>query len=232
MCGRYTLTNPEGALADALAEGIDELRPRYNVAPTETVLAVRRGRDEERKAVGLRWGLIPPGSSGPEVGGRMINARAETVAARPVFRWPFLHRRCLVLADGFFEWRREGSRKQPYLFRLTGGRSFAFAGIWTRWRGPQEDISSCSIITTGANPLVAPVHDRMPVILLPEQYEPWLEERDEDDVDDLLELLRPLPSEEMALHPVSPAVNRAGHEDPSMVEPYEPPRAQENLTLF
>lgn len=236
VCGRYTLTNPEGALADALVEGSDELEPRYNVAPTETVLAVRRARDAERRAVWLRWGLVPPGASGPEVGAKMINARAETVASRPVFRWPFLHRRCLVLADGFFEWRREGSRKQPYLFRLTGGRTFAFAGIWTRWQGPAlspaERISSCSIITTDANPLVAPIHDRMPVILLPGQYERWLEERSEDDVDALLELLRPLPSEEMDLHPVSPAVNRAGREDASMVEPYEPPPAQENLTLF
>jgi putative SOS response-associated peptidase YedK len=233
VCGRYTLTNPEGALAEALVEEPTELRARYNVAPAEPVLAVRLGRDGERKAVTLRWGLIPPGASDPQVGARMINARAETVATKPVFRWPLLHRRCLILADGFYEWRRERSHKQPYLFRLEGGRTFAFAGIWTRWQGPREPIASCSIITTSANRLVSPIHDRMPSILLPDHYCEWLRAPDEEnDAGALLELLRPLPSEGMVHHAVSPAVNRAGQENPSMVEPYDASARPENLSLF
>lgn len=235
MCGRFTLTNPEGALAEALTDPPEDgLHSRYNVAPTEPVLAVRRRREEARQAVWLRWGLVPPGAKGPEVGVRMINARAETVATKAVFRWPFLHRRCLILADGFYEWRREGTRKQPYLFRLTGNRTFAFAGLWTRWQGPGGPLASCTIVTTDSNPAVTPIHDRMPVIMLPDHYDGWLEQRGEEpeDIEHLLGLLRPLPAEEMLVHAVSPAVNRAGRDEPTMVEPYEPPPPQENLSLF
>jgi len=230
------LTNPEGALAEALVEPPAEgLQPRYNVAPTEPVLAVRRRREGQRQAVWLRWGLIPPGAAGPEVGARMINARAETVASKAVFRWPLLHRRCLVLADGFYEWRREGTRKQPYLFQLGGRHSFAFAGLWTRWQGPAGPVSSCAIITTDANRAVAPIHDRMPVIMLPKDYDGWLSERGDDpaEVEDLLDLMKPFSAEEMVVHAVSPAVNRAGRDEPGMVDPYEPPPpAHENLSLF
>jgi len=167
----------------------------------------------------LRWGLIPFWAKDPGIGARMINARAETVAEKPAFRAAFRRRRCLIPADGFYEWRREGPRKQPYHFRLPDGGPFAMAGLWERWSPEGADpIETCTILTTDANDVVRPVHHRMPVILLPEAYETWLDP-DVDDRGALAPLLVPLAGDAIVGHAVSTHVNAPVNDDPTCVDP-------------
>src|ERR671933_2135962 len=157
MCGRYTLYTPVETLAEefGLTDPLPDLQPNYNVAPTQEVPAVVAGNDGGRRLEMLRWGLIPSWADDPGIGSRMINARSETVAEKPSFRRAFKERRCLVLADGFYEWKRTDSNgKQPYYIRMKDGRPFAFAGLWESWRGGREEILSCTILTTEANHLV------------------------------------------------------------------------------
>ena len=190
MCGRFTQRLSWRELHElmSLIGTPQNLRPRYNVAPGQRIAAVRRADDGRRLSM-LRWGLIPFWAREPNIGYRMINARAETVAQKPAFRAAFKARRCLIPADGFYEWQRVGkSRKQPWLIGMKAGAPFAFAGLWERWEVPAgltltgglaelrpgDALESCTIVTTEANALVAPVHNRMPVILPPALFEPWL----------------------------------------------------------
>jgi len=222
MCGRYTLHSSGKLLADffKLPEEL-ALTPRYNIAPTQPVPIIRviRANPEtkQRELVSVRWGLIPSWADDPAIGNRLINARAETVASKPSFRGAFKSRRCLVPADGFYEWKREGNRKQPVYVRRKDGQAFAFAGLWEEWEREGEVIESCTIITTVANDLMADYHDRMPVILAPKDFDLWLDPEVQD-LAKLKPLLRPCPSDEMEVYPVSRLVNDPRHEDPKCVE--------------
>ncbi len=227
MCGRFTLCTP----GDALAELCDlaappKLEARYNIAPSQDVAAVRFDPDAGTRTLSLlRWGLVPAWSKkAPGSEARLINARAETVAERPAFRDAFRRRRCLLPADGFFEWKKEGRRKQPYLLRARDGRAFAFAGLWERWRGDEEKtIESSTILTTEPNSLVATLHDRMPVILDPKDFDVWLDPEVQLP-ERLAPLLRPFPAERMTAHPVGTRVNDPRNDDPTCIEPVpEPP---------
>jgi putative SOS response-associated peptidase YedK len=197
------------------------LKPRYNVAPTQPVPIIRILRTnpetKQRELVSVRWGLVPSWADDPGVGNRLINARAETVASKPAFREAFKHRRCLVPADGFYEWKKEGARKQPVYVRRKDGLPFAFAGLWEEWEREGEVIESCVIITTDANPLMAEFHDRMPVILDPKDYGLWLDPEVQDPKR-LEPLLQPFPSDELEVYPVSRLVNDPKHEDPKCLE--------------
>lgn len=218
MCGRYTLRTPSKELAKAFGvEEVPEVEARFNITPAQTVAGVRRTPDG-REMKFLKWGLVPSWAKDTSMGTKLINARSETVAEKPAFRDAFKRRRCLIPADGFYEWKREGDRKQPYFFRLREERPFAFAGLWDRWQPDGEDaVESCTILTTEANSVLRPVHDRMPVILHPDDYEAWLD----DDVrksDLLKELLQPYPAREMTGYPVSPTVNSARRQGEQLIK--------------
>jgi putative SOS response-associated peptidase YedK len=217
MCGRYTLSTPVGKLAEEfdLSGSLPDLQSSYNVAPTQEVPAVVAGNGGRRLEM-LRWGLIPSWADDPGIGSRMINARSETVAEKPSFRRAFKERRCLIPADGFYEWQKTNGSKQPYYFRMKDGRPFAFAGLWESWAGDGE-IRSCTILTTDANHLVGEIHQRMPVILPSEYYELWLEPAVREP-DQLLPLLNPYPTDEMEAYPVSRRVNSPSNDDPGCVE--------------
>ena len=198
---------------------IPDVTPSYNVAPTQLVLAVRlpAGADKP-EMVALKWGLVPSWADDPAMGNRLINARAETAASKPAFRSAFGKRRCLVLADGFYEWRKMDRKKQPYLFRLRDGASFAFAGLWEHWEHDGRAIDSCTILTTDANELVKPVHDRMPVMLAPRDFARWLDPKTAKGPE-LQALLRPYPAEAMTAYPVDLRVNNPRHNDAACVAP-------------
>ncbi|MCA3749441.1 MAG: SOS response-associated peptidase [Rubrobacter sp.] len=218
MCGRYTLVTPVEELAERFGvEGrLPELPPSYNVAPGRGVAAVVAEGGRRRLEV-LRWGLVPPWADDPSIGDRMINARAETVASKPSFRRAFRERRCLIPADGFYEWQRLDGGKQPYYVRRKDGAPFAFAGLWEIWRREGEEIRSCTILTTEANGLLGGIHDRMPVIVPPDLYGLWLEggaEREELDA-----VLRPYPGDDLEAYPVSRLVNNPANDDPRCIEP-------------
>jgi putative SOS response-associated peptidase YedK len=218
MCGRYTLTTPVGKLAEEfeITGPLPEVPARYNIAPTQEVAAVLT-EDDERHLEMLRWGLIPSWADDPGIGSRMINARSETAAEKPSFRGAFKKRRCLIVADGFYEWQKVNGGKQPYYIHMMGGRPFAFAGLWESWGKYGEEIRSCTILTTDANNMVGRVHHRMPVILPPEEYELWLDP-DMREAEPLLDLLRPYPENVMEAHPVSRFVNSPSNDDKRCVE--------------
>ena len=219
MCGRFSLTADLGELARRFEfdGNLLDLEPNYNVAPTQNVLTVIGG--ENRRGGFMRWGLIPHWAKTASIGSRMINARAETVAQRPAFRDAFRRRRCLVLADGFYEWQRAGSVKKPMRIVMESGEPFAFAGLWAMWRDSEGNrIPSCTIITTEANDLLRPIHNRMPVILPREMEEFWLD-RDVQDVAVLENALTAYPSELMQTYQVSTLVNSARNSGPQVVEP-------------
>jgi putative SOS response-associated peptidase YedK len=166
----------------------------------------------------LRWGLIPSWADDPKVGTRLINARAETAAERPAFRDAFRYHRCLIPADGFYEWKTEGRQKKPFYIRRQDSKPFALAGLWEHWEAPQKPpIDSCTILTTEANKLVQPLHDRMPAILAPADFERWIDPR--TSVEDATSLLRPAPSEGMTMYPVNPVVNSVRKDDARCIEP-------------
>jgi putative SOS response-associated peptidase YedK len=210
MCGRFSLSSRPQAVAELLdLPQVPELFPRYNVAPTQTV-PTAVGDGGGRRLALMRWGIKPSWS--PSM--LLLNAKAETVATKPTFRKAFRERRCLVPADGFYEWAKVGARKQPYLFRLTDGAPFAFAGLWELWQGKP----ACAIITTQANERVRPVHDRMPVILPREQFDRWLDP-DGNEPADLLPLRVPYPADRMAATPVNTCLHDARYDGPECVQP-------------
>ncbi len=223
MCGRFTLRAPASVIAEqfALFE-VPPFAPRFNVAPSQPVpvvrLAPQREAQPRRELVALGWGLVPGWAKDPAIGGRLINARAETVAEKPAFRAAFHSRRCLVVADGFYEWQRAGRERRPYFFRLHDDRPFAFAGLWEHWQGTDHgELETCTILTTEPSACVRPVHDRMPVILRPDDYQPWLDPTAR--AEQLTSLLRPYPVEEMEAVAVGPHVNNPAHEGPRCIEP-------------
>lgn len=224
MCGRYSLTTPVEAVR-ALFDFVElpNLPPRANIAPRQEVAAVRLGPDDgARHFVWLRWGLIPPWAGDAAIGARMINARAESVAEKPAFRGAFRTRRCLIAADGFYEWRPEDGRKQPYRITLAKTDVFAFAGIWERWRDPRrsETLQTCAILTTEAVPALRPIHHRMPVILDPAGFAAWLDPDTKADAVAAL-LGRPVPPA-FASYPVSTRVNSAANDDLALLAPVAP----------
>ncbi len=220
MCGRFTLTASAQALKE-LFPLFDEAdpEPRYNIAPTQTVLAVRQLAQAARpEFVPLRWGLIPHWADDPKIGYRMINARAETAASKPAFRSPFRQSRCLILADGYYEWKKTDGSKQPFYIRRKDGKPFAFAGLYSHWDKEEKPIDSCTILTTDANELMRPLHDRMPVILAPSVFAQWLDPT-QHEPEPLQALLRPFPSEAMTAFPIGTYVNNARNQGPACVAP-------------
>lgn len=220
MCGRYTLFKLEQLLHRF--PWIESVPPetvaRYNVAPTQSVLVISNAHPDQFDA--FHWGLIPSWAKDPSIGSRMINARVETLAEKPAFRHALRRRRCLVPADGFYEWRKEpgGKTRTPMHIRLKSGEPFAFAGLWETWRPPDGDtLHSCTLITGPPNEVVAPIHDRMVVIVKPEHYRRWLDPS-EQSPEDLAELLRPYPAEEMEAVPVSTRVNSPANEGPECID--------------
>jgi putative SOS response-associated peptidase YedK len=207
MCGRYALhANPDVV---ALMFGLSEVpayQPRYNIAPTSQVLIIRQN-EAAAVAAHVRWGLVPRWAKDASIGATMNNARAETVAAKPSFREAYRKRRCLIPASGFYEWKLEGGKKQPYYVYPSGGALFAFAGLWEQW----NDLQTCAIITTDANEKMAAIADRMPVIVSPAEYSAWLAGGEG--------LLRPCPGSAIDIRRVSRAVNNARNEDPHLIEP-------------
>ncbi len=218
MCGRFTLVSPYIAIAERfhVAEPAN-LRSRYNIAPGQEILCVLG--DGKNRLEFLRWGLVPFWAKDPAIGNRLINARAETLAEKPSFRQAFARRRCLVVADGFYEWRSAGKRKVPVYVFLKSRTPFGFAGLYETWKAPDgTQIRTCTIITTEANDLLRPIHDRMPVIL-PERVEgDWLDPA-ETRLERLQSLLRPFPPDEMDAYEVTPVVNNAAHDTPDCILP-------------
>ena len=220
MCGRFTLRTPAAAIAEQFAPlAVPDFAARFNVAPSQPVPVVRTRGEGLRELVWLRWGLVPSWAKDPAIGNRLINARAESAAAKPAFRAAMRRRRCLVVADGFYEWQRTGRAKQPYFLRLHGDRPFAFAGLWEAWEAPDHStLETCTILTTAANELVRPIHDRMPVILPASSYSAWLDPAIEDPRQ-LMPLLVPYASDEMEAQPVGNFVNSPSHDSPHCLEP-------------
>ena len=215
MCGRYRLSRRKQILEERFgADGEDDWDPRYNIAPTQMVPVVRQHPKEPRRDLSLlRWGLIPSWSKDASGAARAINARSESVATLPAFRDSFRSRRCLIPADGFYEWQKRGSAKQPYCFEVDDGELFAFAGIWDRWKDPGGQwIRSCSILTTTPNAVTSPVHDRMPVILDPDNYDLWLDPGMTDTAA-VLEMVRPFDARRMRSYLVSARVNQVQNDD-------------------
>jgi putative SOS response-associated peptidase YedK len=219
MCGRFTLSPPLDALQAALP-GLDlpsDYRPRYNIAPSQAVLAVR-AEDSGPRAVWLRWGLVPFWAKDPAIGNRMINARAETVAHKPSFRNAYRTRRCAVLADGFYEWMRVGKAKVPMRIRLADERPFAIAGLWERWAPDDaEPLETCTLITTSASARIAPIHDRMPVLLELEDMNGWIEPATPIPV--LASLLVPYDRGDLEAYAVSTLVNSPANDREECLAP-------------
>lgn len=226
MCGRFSLTTaPEAMRALFGFDNLPNLPPRYNIAPTQQVAVVRTGDSTGRELVTMRWGLIPHWAKDASLGAKTINARAETLADKPSFRAAVKSRRCLVPADGFYEWRMEDGHKQPFRIGMKGGAPFAFAGLWERWIATAtgagwtegDSVETVTIVTTVANEKLRPIHPRMPVILPPEAFAGWLDPA--NDPGAACALLRPYPAEPMAFYRVSTAVNNVRNDDPGCIAP-------------
>ena len=230
MCGRFTLISSVADLQLQFGFAMEpaDVRPRYNVTPTQQVLTVTN--EGERRGEMMRWGLVPSWAKDIKIGSRMINAVSETAAGKTAFRSAFRRRRCLVLADGFFEWRKEGngskrsaSRRIPLYFTQKSGETMAFAGLWENWKSPDDEwVRSCTILTTAANSFIEPVHNRMPVILSEETVPLWLDPLTETP-DNLEPLLVPAPPELLEVREVSPVVNNARSEGPECIAPASTP---------
>lgn len=220
MCGRFTQTaTPETVAKQFRVEGPMPLfKPNYNIAPTQRVVAVRLNSETgKRECVLLRWGLIPSWAKDTKIGNQCINAKAETVAEKPSFRAAFRKRRCLVIADGFYEWQRAGERKQPMWISRKDRLPFAFAGLWEHWKPAEgESLETCTIITTEPNDIMAPIHNRMPVLLNPASFDQWLDL--EAPVEPLKAFLRPCPGAELQAWPVSPLVNNPRNNAPQLLD--------------
>ncbi|ANB58338.1 hypothetical protein GFC29_1306 [Anoxybacillus sp. B7M1] len=218
MCGRFSLAADIEQL-QALFHFVfpEPLSPRFNIAPSQAVLTVV---EENGMRIGkmMRWGLVPAWANDPKIGWKMINARGETVDEKASFRQALKRRRCLILADGFYEWKKEGTNKIPYRFTLRNGEPFAFAGLWEKWDKQGTALYTCTIITTEANELVSPIHERMPVILPPEQHEAWLDAKLED-TDYVKSLLKPYAAAKMSMYEVASIVNSPKNDVRACLEP-------------
>lgn len=224
MCGRYRLTRHKYLVEQQFAAVSDgeDWSPHYNIAPTQSIPIIRQNPTEPIRELSLvRWGLIPWFAKDGSISASLVNARAESAGTKPAFRDALKSRRCLVPADGFYEWKKTGKTKQPYCFEVGDKELFAFAGIWDRWKNPEGNIiESCSILTTTPNASVSPVHDRMPVILNPDGYDLWLDPgmHDERVISDLL---KPYDARQMHSYPVSTRVNHAANDDEECSAPIE-----------
>jgi putative SOS response-associated peptidase YedK len=218
MCGRFAQrSDPKRLAKEFKVVEVPQVEARYNVAPTQEILAVRELADGREMAF-FKWGLVPSWAKDVSMGARLINARSETVGEKPSFREAFKQRRCIIPADGFYEWRREGGKKQPFFFRMRDERPFGFAGLWERWEGDAgQAINSCTILTTEANEVLRPVHDRMPVILHPDDYELWLDV-DARKHDLAKELLRPYTADAMLGYPVNASINSPQNQGANLIE--------------
>jgi len=224
MCGRFTLTELDPAVLTEtffLGGGVPNLPPRYNIAPTQPVATVVRDVEHgDNRLVLMRWGLIPHWAKDPKIGNKLINARGETVHEKPSFRAALRRRRCLIVADGFYEWQAQpDGPKQPMYITLVDHQPFGFAGLWEQWTEPDsgDTLTTCTIITTSPNALLKPIHNRMPVILPREDYAAWLDPERSDPAQ-VMPLLRPYPAERMTAYPVSRRVNAPTFDDPSLIE--------------
>ncbi len=223
MCGRFTLRTPTPVLMKEFrVTAAPEMRPRFNIAPTQDVAVVRQDADQHRQLLTMRWGLVPSWAKDLSIGNRMINAHSETAATKPSFRAAMKRRRCLVVADGYYEWKRVGKKKQPYYIRLNDERPFAMAGLWETWQDPGRaaPLLTCTILTTSSNELTRELHDRMPVILQKPMWDVWCDV-EQVPPDELEPLLVPYESAAMQMEQVSDYVNNARHEGPQCVEPPE-----------
>lgn len=215
MCGRYALTSPPTVIAERFhLLWTPEIEPHYNIAPSQMVPVVRETGDGRQLAM-LKWGLVPWWAKDASIGTRLVNARAETLATKPAFRDAYRHRHCLVPADAFYEWKPVARRKQPYCIRLRDRSLFGMAGLWERWKATDgRVIETCTIVTVDANPLVAELHDRMPLILAPEDYDAWL-------AAEAGEVPPAVPAAEMVAYPVSPIVSDARNDVPDCLVPID-----------
>jgi putative SOS response-associated peptidase YedK len=232
MCGRFTLTADGETVRTAygLVDAPFDYRPRYNIAPQQEVLVIGNGREGRRTGM-MRWGLVPAWADTPNEGARMINARSETVAERPPFREAFERRRCLIPADGFYEWHTVGSVKIPMRITRRSAQPFAFAGLWERWSRPgHEPLYTFTLLTTSPSPSIASIHDRMPVMLRPEQYDLWLDER--TDAATLQAMLQPYADDDLHAYPVSNMVNKVDNDGPECVAAVDVPMVAEQTSLF
>jgi putative SOS response-associated peptidase YedK len=221
MCGRFTLTVDPAELEDTFTNFTfpAKFAPRFNVAPTQPVLAIPN--DDKFTADFFIWGLIPMWAKDPSIGSRLINARAETLAEKPSFRGSYRHKRCLILADGFYEWKSAIGKKTktPYYIHMHDRKPFAMAGLWDHWESPDgSSLNTCAIITTAPNELMQTIHERMPVILHPRDYSKWLDSAPQTP-ESLAPLLKPFPADEMSAYPVSTLVNKAANDRPELVVP-------------
>ncbi|MEO8356865.1 MAG: SOS response-associated peptidase [Chloroflexota bacterium] len=221
MCGRFTLTVNPAELQDAFQNYSfpEKFAPRFNIAPTQPILAIPN--DERNEADFFLWGLIPMWAKDPSIGNKLINARAETLAEKPSFRGSLKHKRCLILADGFYEWKTGpgGKLKTPYFIHMQDRKPFAFAGLWDSWNSPDgSQVKSCTIITTEPNELTSLVHNRMPAILHPRDYAKWLDASPQSP-ESLKPLIKPYPAEEMSAYAVSRMVNKPENDIPELVVP-------------
>jgi putative SOS response-associated peptidase YedK len=232
MCGRYRLSRRKQLIEEHFdsVSGDGDWGPRYNIAPTQPVTVIRQHPEEPvRKLSLMKWGLIPSWAKDPSVAAKMINARSETAAAKPAFRDALRFRRCLVPADGSYEWARIGKAKQPFCFEVNSGELFAFAGLWDRWRDASgKTVETCSILTTTPNTVTSAVHDRMPVILDPEGYDLWLDPGMRDAAA-ASELLKPYDARLMRCYPVSARINHVANDDEECSRPVELAEPQKRL---
>jgi putative SOS response-associated peptidase YedK len=231
MCGRYRLSRRKQLIEEYFGSvsGDDDWNPRYNIAPTQPVPIIRQNPKEPRRELSMvRWGLIPSWAKDMSGAAMMINARSETAATKSAFRDP-LTNRCLIPADGFYEWQRRGKAKQPHCFEVNNGELFAFAGLWDRWKEPSGQwIKSCSILTTTPNAVTSTVHDRMPVILGPDNYDLWLDPG-MTNVEAVSEMLKPFDAEQMRCYPVSTRINHVANDDAECSAPVELTETQAGL---
>ncbi len=232
MCGRYRLSRRKQLLEEYFdsGPGDEDWAPRYNIAPTQPVPVIRQNPKEPVRELSLlRWGLIPSWAKNSSAGAQMINARSETAATKPAFRDALKFRRCMIPADGFYEWKRTGTVKQPYCFEVDGGKLFAFAGIWDRWKDESGNmVETCSILTTTPNAVTSVVHDRMPVILNPDSYDLWLDPGMRD-VSTVSDLLKPCDARLMRCYPVSARINHVANDDEESSAPVELTQSQGRL---
>lgn len=221
MCGRFTLTVDPAEAQENFNNFTfpEKFAPRFNIAPTQPILAIPN--DEKFTADFFIWGLIPMWAKDPSIGNRLINARAETLAEKPSFRGSLKYKRCLILADGFYEWKSSDGKKSktPFFIHMKDRKPFAFAGLWDSWNSPEgSQLKTCTIITTEPNELMSLLHNRMPVILHPRDYDKWLDPSSQTP-DQLIPLLKPFPAEMMDAYPVTPLVNKPANDTPELVVP-------------